>query len=228
MSDNLAIGLYQSISAENKPREFKNWHCSSIAECPRAQYFKRLGIPPLNVPTAAKMLRWQAGHLIEEVIRPHLLKLYPDLVSNKRYTSKLLDLTGEYDNYSEKEKMLIEVKSVHVFAPPMIEKQGAYLGHKYQNHAYKLLLEENNLPCERVTYIYIALDGRIVTVETEIDETILGNVRKRLEVLRGALAGKLPDCLCDKDHPLYKSVTQYCDYQTSSDCCNPKLLKEKV
>lgn len=224
--DDLAINLYQSISAANEPRVFKNWHASSIAECPRAQYFKRLGISPINVPTAAKMLRWQAGHIIEEVLRPHLLKLYPDLKSNVRLTSKKLDLTGEYDNYTEKEKMILEVKSVHVNAPYHLEREGPYLSHEYQNHAYKLLLDEVGLPVENITYIYVTLDGRILTFLRPIKENILENVKKRLEVLKMALEGKIPDCLCLPDHPLYKSVTQYCDYKQGDTCCDLSLMEK--
>jgi hypothetical protein len=91
MSDPLAVAIYQSIHAANEPRVFKHSHASSIAECPRAHYFKRQAVPPVNIPTAAKMLRWQAGHIIEEVLRPHLKKLYPDLKSNQRLTSEELD-----------------------------------------------------------------------------------------------------------------------------------------
>lgn len=227
MSDPLAIQLYQSIHDSNEPREFKHWHASSIAACPRAQLYMRKGIAPTFKPTAAKMIRWQAGHLMEEVIRPHLLKLYPDLKSNQRMTSKKLDLTGEYDNYSEKEKMLIEVKSVHVNAPKYLEKDGPYLSHEYQNHAYKLLLEENNLPCEKVTYVYITLDGRILTFETKIQPQILKNVEKRLNVLEMALeTGNLPACQCKPDHPLWGSTMRYCDYQRDGEeCCSEELNK---
>lgn len=240
MNNDLAINLYQSISNSNEERVFKMWHCSSIAECPRSHYFKRKGIPTLNKPTAAKVLRWRAGHLIEEVIRPHLLSLYPDLTSNVRMRNKTLDLTGEYDNYSKDKKTLIEIKSVHVFAPKNIEKEGRpYLNHEYQNHAYKLLMETpgtevlvdkdkdvwepmEKMEVEHITYIYIALDGRILALETDVQENILVGIKKRLELLRIGLAGlKLPPCFCKEDHPLYKSTTQWCDYRDEANkkCC---------
>lgn len=225
----MSVKLYQSISEDNEDRVFNEWHASSMAECPRSHYFKRMGVPALNTPTAAKMLRWKAGHLIEEVIRPHLLKMYPDLKSNVRLTSKKLDLTGEYDNYSEKEKTIFEVKSVHVFAPKMIEaSKKPYLSHEYQNHSYKMLLEEVGLPVEKIVYIYIALDGRIITLNTEIQPDILEGLKKRLEVLKKALNGTMPPCFCEESHPLWKSTMQYCDYQQEGkDCCSVNLLKYK-
>lgn len=227
MSDSLAISIYQSIHEENKPRVFKHWHASSIAECPRSHYFKRQGVPPLTEPTAAKMIRWQAGHIIEEVLRPHLLKLYPDLKSNERLTSKKLDLTGEYDNYSEKEKMIFEIKSVHVNAPRYLEKDGPYLGHEYQNHAYVLLLAEINKPVESITYVYTTLDGRILTFEKEVNPTLLDNVKKRLGILRNASDDKLPVCLCKETHPLWNSTMKWCDYRSGTGCCDSNLIKGK-
>jgi hypothetical protein len=246
MIDNdFSIRLYQSVSEDNEDRVFKHWHASSMAECPRAHYFKRLGVPALNIPTAAKMLRWKAGHIIEEVIRPHLLKMYPDLTSNIRLRSKKLDLTGEYDNYSIKAKTIFEVKSVHVFAPKNIEREGKpYLNHEYQNHSYKLLMEADDTevlvdadkdmwvkksepdPVEKIVYVYIALDGRIIVLDTQIQQDILDSVKKRLDVLKNALKGKIPPCFCEETHPLWKSTMQYCDYRTEAGCCNIKLMEK--
>lgn len=225
----LIPALYKSIEEENEVRDFKNWHCSSIAECPRSHYYKRMKVPALRTAGAGKMLRWEAGHIIEEVIRPHLLKLYPDLTSNVRMTSKKLDLTGEYDNYSPKEKTIFEIKSVHVFAISKIEKSmEPYLNHEYQNHGYKLLMEEEGLEVDKVTYIYIALDGRMVAVSRPIQPKILDGVKKRLEVLRKGLDGQLPPCFCKEDHPLWKSTMQYCDYknEATGECCSPELEKK--
>ncbi len=235
MSDLLASKLYDSIAAANEPRIINNWHASSIAECPRAQYYARLKIPALTLPTAAKMLRWQAGHIIEEVVRPHLLGIYPDLISNQRLTSEELDLTGEYDNYSPSKKLLIEVKSVGPRAVRYRKKDedryhlrddGPYLAHLYQNHAYVLLLRENNLPVERIKFLYVTLEGLLVSYDVSVDEVILKNVKTRLEVLKKAQAGTLPPCLCKEDHPLYKSSSQFCNYKGEDECCSTKLLKE--
>lgn len=231
--DNLAIKLYKSIHDDNKPRVFEHWHASSIGECPRAHYFKRLGIKPLTTPTASKMLRWQAGHIIEEVIRPHLLKLYPDLTSNVRLTSEKLDLTGEYDNYSEKEKTIFEIKSVSGFAfkkhNGTVHLRGLkpYLGHEYQNHAYVELLREIKKPVENIVYIYISLDGLIVAYPTKVNPNITKAIHKRLGILEEALKGVTPECLCDSEHPLWDSVMRWCDYQTpDGDCCDINLIKE--
>jgi hypothetical protein len=227
MSDPLAVAIYQSIHEANEPRVFKHSHASSIADCPRAHYFKRQGVKPVTTPTAAKMLRWQAGHIIEEVLRPHLLKLYPDLKSNIRMTSEDLDLTGEYDNYSHKERMIIEIKSVHNNAPYYLEKEGPYLSHEYQNHAYVLLLAEALMEVKKITYIYVTLDGRILTFLRPVQEKILMNVKKRLKLLKEASEDNTPACICDPDHPLWKSTMQWCDYRDGQDCCDLSLLKEK-
>lgn len=223
----LTIKLYDSIRDANEPRVYKHWHASSIGECPRGHFYKRKGVPALREAGAGKMVRWQAGHILEEVIRPHLLKLYPDLKSNIRYTSEALDLTGEFDNYSIKEKALIEVKSVHVNAPNYIEKDGKpYLNHEYQNHAYVLLLEEKDLPVENIIYVYISLDGRILAVPTKVQSEILTNVKKRLDMLTKALETNIPpECFCQPDHPLWKSTTQYCDYKGDKECCSLDLYK---
>lgn len=233
MKDQLAIDLYKGIHEANEVRVFEHWHASSIGDCPRAHYFKRLGVKPsAPEPSAAKMIRWKAGHLIEEVIRPHLLKLYPDLQSNVRLTSDKLDLTGEYDNYSEKEKTIFEVKSVHNFAfkkvlgETHLRDQQPYLGHEYQNHAYVELLREIGKPVEHIVYIYISLDGLIVTYKTDVKPFITSAVQKRLLILSKALMGEVPECLCDDEHPLWKSVMQYCDYsQEDEDCCDVKLME---
>lgn len=234
--DELASDLYNSISKANEVRVFEQWHASAIAECPRSHYFKRLAIPALQTVGAGKMLRWQAGHIIEEVIRPHLLSLYPDLTSNERLNSTILNLTGEYDNYSEKAETIFEVKSVHDFAFAYrktadkrfhLRDSKPYLSHEFQNHSYVKLLREQGKKVSSITYVYITLDGRIATYQTAVDPAILGNVEKRLDILNTAWATKIPpDCVCKEDHPLYKSTMQYCDYKTPQSCCSLELIKE--
>ena len=237
MSDLLASKLYDSIKESDEPREFLQWHASAIAQCPRSQYYQRLGIPPLNKPGAGMMLRWRAGHIFEGEIRPHLEKIYPDLVSNVRLTSKNMDLTGEYDNYSKQNKLLIEVKTVGPRAPRYrkvgetrhhLREDGPYLSHEYQNHAYVLLLREVILPVEHITYVYITLEGLIITYETDVNPFILNNVVERLRVLKDAMLGALPDCICKPDHPLWGSTMQFCDYRIEGgECCSVKLLSDE-
>lgn len=253
LSNDLSVKLYQSVSEANERRVFDHWHASSIAGCPREHYFKRLGLAPLQSPSAARILRWDAGHSIEEVIRPHLLKMFPDLKSNERLTSEELDLTGEYDNYSLEAKTIIEVKSVHDYAfkdsqgtVALKEKTGEkngrnswgmkdepYLHHALQNHSYKLLLEEQDLPVERIIYVYISLSGRIVVYDTKPDETLTDNVMARLGALNDAWTNQAPpECICQPKHPLWDSVMQYCDYRDEENetCCSLDLLnniKEK-
>lgn len=237
MKDELAIKLYTNIISADEPRVFEAWHASSLAECPKAHYLKRLGVERVNRPGAGKMLRWKAGHLIEEVIRPFLEVEFDDLKSNVRLNNKELDLTGEYDNYSEKRGMIIEVKSVHDRAFKY-KKVGEdrfnlidskpYLNHELQNHAYALMLQEEGKPVNGITYVYITLDGRIATYSTKVNDNILAEVKKRLSILNDAWESKIaPKCICqDKNHPLYKSTMQYCDYKDGDKCCEEKL-KEK-
>lgn len=240
-----SINLYQHVSASNEPRVFKHWHASSIAECPRAHYFKRLGIPSLRAPGAGMMLRWKAGHLIEEAIRPHVEAVWPKVTSNVRLTDKKLDVTGEYDNLSDDEE-LIEVKSVSVYAFKDSHgtlglkeqignhangnrmwgiREDAYLHHRMQNHVYALLLPN----VKRISYIYIALDGRIVTYQEDLDPELTQEVTDRLEQLnRSWRARTPPPCLCKStSHALYEPVMQWCDYREGDDCCSLDLIKEK-
>lgn len=239
MRDALASAIYNQVRLENSTRVFEKWHASSLAECPRSHYFKRLGVVPISTPGAGKMLRWRAGHLIEEVIRPYLVNLYPDIKSNVRLASDVLDMTGEYDNYSEKEKTIFEVKSVHDFAFAY-QKKGAgrydvkgfapYYNHELQNHGYVELLREQDRPVEKITYIYVTLDGRIATYTTAINDGITFEVQKRLGILNSAWAAKTPpDCLCNNEtHPLYATTMKYCDFRGETSCCALELVKENV
>lgn len=230
--DELATSLYQSIAEDNEVRVFEKWHASAISECPRSHYFKRLGVKPLQTAGAGKMLRWQAGHIIEEVIRPHLLKTYPDLVSNERLENDTL--TGEYDNYSEAEETIFEVKSVHDFAfeyrkvgtPRFhIRDQKPYLNHTLQNHCYVKLLREQGKKVSFITYVYITLDGRIATYQTPVNGELLAEVNSRLKTLNAAWENQTPpECLCDEKHPLWKSTMQYCDFKGSNECCSLQLI----
>lgn len=235
MKDELTEALYKSIQASNEIRVFERWHSSSMAMCPRAHYFMRLGIPDQNYVGAGKMLRWQAGHIIEEVIRPHLEGLYDDLESNIRLESDIMDLTGEYDNYSEKAETIIEVKSVHDMAFKYRRKADKrfdlrdskpYLNHELQNHCYVKLLQEKGKPVSSIIYVYITLDGRIATYKTPVQQDLLDNVDVRLRVLNAAWADQEPpECICNDSHPLWKSTMQYCNYRVKDDeCCSLKLL----
>lgn len=232
MSDQLASFLYNRIEADNQPRVFEHWHASSIAECPRTQYLKRLGVSPITQPTGAKMLRWTAGHKIEEVVRPYLQERYPDMVSNHRMTSEHYDLTGEYDNYSLEQQEIIEIKSVNGRALAY-KKVGddrhhlrdgkPYLNHLYQNHAYVLLLRELKFPVKQITFLYVTLDGLLVSYTVPVDPAICEAVIKRLNVLRDAWQHQsLPPCYCSQeDHPLYKSCMQFCEFKDARKgvCC---------
>ncbi|SRR6266536_3049728 len=255
----LTSKLYKSFQDENKPRELNNWHASSIAQCPRAQMYARADIPPLAKPTGAKIIRWQSGHEIEGVIRPHLKKLYPNLISNVRFTNEELNLTGEIDNFDLDSKTLIEIKSVSTHAVKYrkvsddrahLRDERPYLGHEYQQAAYIALFRHQNtyidelgdfldggsvkdfmrqmLLIKQVIYLYITLDGLLVPYSTPVSEGIVSNVLKRLNVLRAAWkAQESPECLCSEDHPLWKSVMQFCDYRNGSECCSIKLWENR-
>lgn len=223
----IKVNLYNSIREANEPREYTHFHASEIASCPRSQYFKRVGVPPINELTGAKLMRFQAGHILEGFIRPHLQKQFPELVSNIRLTSDELDLTGEYDNFDHVTKSLIEIKSVHPWAFKYLVKEGKpYLAHEYQQHAYKLLFkEEEAVELQHIFYIYIALDGQIEVFKTEPNEKIESNVRKRVKVLKEAWEKQEPPvCLCEESHPLYKGSMAFCDYKEGSVCCDLSLI----
>lgn len=251
MTTDLSIKLYEAIRDSDVPREYKHWHASSIAECPRAHYFRRLGVPALerNKPSGAKLLRWQAGHHLEAAIRPYITQLYDSVTSNKRLTSKELDLTGEYDNLSV--QTLIEIKSVDDYA--FIERDGVtslketdghwpngqnkwkpksepYLHHLLQNHAYVLLLAEQGIKVENIDFVYLALKGRIVTYRAKVEEYYLNNVKMRLKTLNEAWEQKKPPvCICNPEHELWGAVMQWCDYRTEDGCCDYlSLIKEKA
>lgn len=256
MNHDKSIELYKAIKNSNERRVFEHWHASSISDCPRAHYYKRLGIAPLKQPSAALVIRWQAGHLLEEVIRPHVEAVWGKSASNERMTSDKLDLTGEFDNLILNGNRLVEIKSVHDMA--FIERDGElflkeqtgtkqwgqrivktwgkrdkpYLQHELQNHSYVLLLAEQGTQVEGIDYVYISLSGRIVVYSTQVQKDLLDNVRARLKVLNDAWATQTPpDCMCHlTEHPLYEGVLKYCDYRNeeNSTCCSLKLVEDAV
>jgi len=252
MEKDISIKLYQAITDSNERRVFEHWHASSLAECPRAQYFKRLGVEPLSTVTAAKVLRWKAGHLMEEAIRPIIAKVYGETSSNKRYISKKLDMTGEFDNLVLAGNKLVEIKTVHDMA--FIEKDGIvglkenlgkktfstgrevntwgvkqtpYLNHEIQNHGYVMLLEEEGIKVEGIDYVYISLGGRIVVYTTQVQPELLQNVTTRLNLLNEAWRTKTPPpCICmETTHPLYENTMKWCEFrdEANNTCCEIKL-----
>lgn len=247
----LAIKLYQSIGAGNEERVYEHWHASSISICPRAHYFHRLGVAGLNKPTGAKVIRWGAGHKLEEQLRPHIDTVWGGTTSNTRLTSSEWNLTGEYDNLSKDGSRLIEVKSVSDWAfykgplskqsvlkkasgnknkwnrdeyEPMLEP---YIHHVLQNHAYALLLSEEGKDVKHIDFVYASLSGLICVYRTEVDPRYILWVKTRLALLNEAWKDQIPPiCLCDPESPLWGPVFQWCDFRQGDECCSVKLIKE--
>lgn len=255
IANDTAIALYKDISESEVIRPHELWHASSISQCPRAHYFKRLGIKrlPVNNPSAARLLRWGAGHHLETSIRPHIAKIYGEVQTNKRYTSEKLQLTGEFDNLVLSNSKLVEIKSVSDFAfiqrdnqvtlkeatgnlnkwgkPEYRPKETPYLGHELQNHAYVLLLKEAGIEVKEIDYVYISLNGRIVVYNTQVQQKLIDNVNARLAALQTAWDTQTPPpCICKPAHPLYDSVMQWCDWRDDENkrCCYEGLITTKV
>jgi hypothetical protein len=249
----VSIALYQSIKDDDAERIYECWHASAIAMCPRAHYFKRLGVPETQEPTSgAKLLRLRTGHLMEEVIRAHIKKVYGDTWSNGRYTSADFQLTGEFDNYVPAQRRLVEIKTVHDMAfideggvttlkedtgertkwgrPVYKPKLTPYLHHELQNHTYALLLAELNVGVRAIDYVYLSLSGRVVVYSTEVQEKLLDNVGKRLSALNAAWEQQEPPaCICKPPHPLWDGVMAWCPYrQEGKPCCDLNLIKKEV
>lgn len=223
MISSLSVSLYKAIGDAEKQRPMEMWHSSSLGQCLKSQYLQRKGKERLSKPTGAKILRWQSGHKIEEAIRPHLQKLYPNLQSNIRLSSTAWDMTGEFDNLNPDTNRIIEIKSVHDMA--FIEKgsetglkeqlgvweegtrwagkakwglkQSPYLHHEYQNHSYALLLGEKGTKVEGIDYVYISLSGRLVTYATQLSPEVMSTVKSRLNILNEAWRTQTPPpCEC--------------------------------
>lgn len=238
MSD-LTVAIYENVKKANEPRVYEHWHASSIADCPRAHFFKRKGVEALSEAPAGKMIRWEAGHILEATLRPYIAAEFKDLQSNQRYTSEKLQLTGEYDNYVPSLERIIEVKSVHDGAIRMRDKQPRlrddtpYLHHQMQNHAYVLLLHEHGIKVRDIEYLYCTLGGMLVSYRTPVVKQIMNNVVKRLKLLNEAWESDTPPpCICaETEHPLYNGVMKYCDYRSEysdDECCSLSLLEQKV
>ncbi len=81
---------------------------------------------------------------------------------------------------------------------------------------------------ERIIYLYITLDGLLVPYSASVNEEILNNVQKRLDLLNKAWeAQEPPECLCLESHPLWKSVMQFCNYRNGPGPCCDKGIWEK-
>lgn len=248
LNDDYAVEIYQSIAEENKDREYKHWHASSISDCPRAHYLKRLGVKPLKQASGAKVIRWGAGHKLEEQLRPHVDKVWDGTTSNVRLTSKKLDTTGEYDNLTKDGSTLIEVKSVSDWAfyrgplssKSILKKDSGsknkwgkpiyepmyrpYIHHEYQNHVYALLLAEEHIDVKKIDYVYASLSGLLCVYSTEVDPKKLEWVKRRLDRLNKAWKEKrLPPCICKPDSELWGPVYNWCDYRTEDGCCSEDL-----
>lgn len=252
MASDLTQQLYREIDNADQPREINHWHASSIGKCPRALYYERKKVAPLpeNEPGAGKKLRWRGGHAVEEAIRPTLEAIYPNLQTNKRFTSEKLDLTGEFDGYDPDSRSLISVKSVHDFAFTAIDgktglkekkgmkmgrngrevtdwghKQKAYPHHQWQEHAYVPLLKEADMEVEHTIYIYITLGGLIDTFREPVSPLILKRVLDKVEYLNKCWRDStLPVCLCQPGQEMYDVTDQYCPYKTVTGCCSESLL----
>lgn len=253
VNKDFSIALYKSIAEANEQRVYKHWHASSISDCPRAHYYKRLGVKPLTNPTGAKVIRWGAGHKLEAELRDHIAKVWEGTTSNERITSEALDLTGEFDNLTVLGDTLVEVKSVSDWAfykgpltkelvlkqdsgeknkwgkpvwKPMLEP---YKHHLNQNHAYVLLLEETGREVKSIDFVYVSLSGLICVYKTNISQERLEWVKTRLDGLNRAWKAKtLPPCLCRRNSELWGPVYQWCDFRDEKDednCCKEGLWK---
>lgn len=268
VSDLFAIKLYDNIESQvYGPPE--RWRASSLASCPRAQYFKRKGVEPLRKLTKARELRNQAGHYMEAAIRESLKRIYPNLVSNVRFKNEELNLGGELDNYDPDSKQLIEIKTIGVRAPRYrrvaedrhhLKEDGPYLHHELQQHVYTKLMHHpetevtknedgsyqllvdwsakigGKFEVERISYVYITLEGLIITYTTEVKPEVVAMVDKRLSILNEAWDTQTPPvCLChDLSHPLWPGQMRWCDYRKDTSkpvddphCCDLNLMKEK-
>lgn len=244
MDKDKVVALYQSIAKSNKPRVYEHWHASSTYECPRAQYLKRKGLEGAEKPSGAKIIRWGAGHKLEEELRQHVDSVWGGTTSNERLTSDKLDLTGEYDNLTKSPPFtLIEVKSVsdwafHNKSEPKRLKQSTgvknkwgrdefeprntpYLHHEYQNHAYALLLAEAHIDVTGIDYLYSSLSGLMCVYHTEVDPEKLDWVKRRVAGLNKYWQSQeLPPCYCLRtDDPLYDLSYRWCEFKTEGGCC---------
>lgn len=245
-----AIKIYESVSRNNVPRVMEHWHASSLAQCPRAQFYARKKVEVTDPVTAGKLLRFATGHMVEAVVRPHIKGFMPNVLSNVRFRNMRLDLTGELDNYDPDSKTIWEVKSIHPNAVKYrkvaddrhhVRDEHQYLHHEWQNHAYVLLMAQDDtevtyddgatwqswepIRVERIGYLYVSLSGLLVPYLTDVSQDILVDVEDRITRLNDFYQmDKLPPCFCgDHDHKFYKPVMQYCDYKTESGCCEESL-----
>jgi hypothetical protein len=255
IDNNLKSKLYGSIRDNRTEHPYEYWHASSLSACPRAHYYKRLQVPPVNVPGAGKMLRWDGGHAVETAIRPHIQNIFPESKDNVRFVSEKYQLTGEYDNYDPESRALIEIKSVHdgafkvkttggvkeVALKEQIGtwpngnikwglKQESYVHYQMQQHALILLMAEQDIEVKDIYYVYISLGGQMVVYKEQPSDVMMAEVERRLRLLNEAWeTSTAPDCIChEEDHPFYHTTMKWCEYLDDNECCSLDLINEKI
>lgn len=139
MKDIHTATIIQSYIDAKPDKEYDSWRASSIGQCLRSHYFKRLGIEPTIPLTDITLRKFEAGNIFHDFIQGITEKEVDKLggvVSNEvEMLDNELDLGGRYD-------MLIELDDKRILKD--IKSQHSGMFHKLQREAKELTKEDTS------------------------------------------------------------------------------------
>lgn len=225
---------------EAKPRkEFKSWRASSIGGCPRAHYFKRLGIKETIPTDDITNRKFEAGNIfhdfLEGITVEEVEKRGGTVYREKTLYDKNLDVGGRYDLLIEIDgfRQLRDIKSQHSGLFHRLRNAAGILGdddkdtrirkmqeafwRNYPNQVkqlvtYMILLEEAGQAVDEGVIVRVSKDDlSLAEVHYNLTPELKKLVLDEIGVLNKCWADKiLPPCNCST---LYNGKgTHYCNF----------------
>lgn len=237
-------GLINSHVAKlgKEKSERTTWRASSLGKCPRAAFYKRLGVEETSPLDERTQRVFKVGDIFHEWIQ--------DIANDEGYAlaieyeleDKKLDLEGRCDLivHADKKRILVDIKTINSRAFWHLEKSGKTVQEKYPQYvrqlgAYMLMLKKNGEPVDEGRVLLVSKDDLMLKevtyyLTTELEQA----VTEELEMLNKHWAEKtLPPCRCmelyiGKDGK--SSGPRYCNYKTEgkNQCCDESLAKGKL
>ena len=212
----------EEIKRKREGRESKkqtSWHASSIGNCLRGQYIKRLGILPEPEMDARKLRVFDVGNQMENWVVELFRGKFPGAQTQVRIEDKKLNISGYADIVNGS---VYEIKTKHSKAFWYMQKEGkAMRHHEYQVWLYLRVLNiPNGIIC------YLSKDD-MTTAEYIVElsnKELEREVLKRIGLLNVAWKDQNINLL-----PLQEDTdwtAKYCDYHQY--CKFPEKLKNII
>ncbi len=148
---------------------------TSLLGCMRQTYLSRL----YDIYVSPKKLWWSLrGQLIHAILEDQP----GDIMVEKVFSIVVegIEIFGKIDYYNPKTKHLQDFKTTGDRGIPFILKGGGKEDHISQVNIYKVLLEENGYPVDKLSIIYMSLMEAFSTGTTYIQEKKTANVEYKI------------------------------------------------